>query len=125
MSPYLTFPPIDCVPLRHLRIVLVPLLCVFVMVSSGARAADLQLLPGSARLEGPTARQRFLVEVNDQGRWVSDRTAQAHFAIDNPRVAHVSADGTVTPTGNGLATLSAAVEGKTVRASISVEEFER
>jgi hypothetical protein len=122
MNPFPICPTIICV---HLRIALVSLLCAFVTISTGARAADLQLLPGSARLEGPRARQRFLVEVNDQCRGVADRTGQARFAIDNPRVAHISADGTVTPRGNGLAILSATVDGKTVRVPISVEAFER
>ena len=88
-------------------------------------ASEIGLLPASARLNGPNARQRFLVEVREGDAWVGDRSAAASFAIDNPRVATVSSDGTVTPTGDGMATLSAVVGGQTARASISVENFGR
>jgi len=56
---------------------------------------------------------------------VGDRTGQAAFSTDNPRVATVAADGTVTPVGNGLATLSATVEGRVARVSVSVEDAGR
>ena len=88
-----------------------------------APASEIGLLPASARLDGPNARQRFLVEVREGDAWVGDRSPGASFAIDNPRVATVSADGTVTPTGDGMATLTAIVGGQTARASISVENF--
>ena len=67
--------------------------------------AELQLLPSSARLDGPKAHQRFLVEARDDDAWVADRTGEAVFSSDNPRVAAVAADGTVTPVGNGSATI--------------------
>ena len=57
--------------------------------------------------------------------FVGDRTGAAAFAIDNPRVATVSADGTVTPVGDGMATLTATVGGQTARATIAVEDFGR
>jgi hypothetical protein len=47
------------------------------------------------------------------------------FSSDNPRVATVAPDGTVTPVGNGSVAISAKVDGQTVSASVSVENFER
>jgi hypothetical protein len=54
---------------------------------------------------------------------VADRSPRATFAIDDPNVAAVSADGTVTPAGDGSATLSATVGGQTARATITVRDF--
>lgn len=108
-----------------LRFRSLPAIVLAVASASSATADELRLLPASARLDGPKARQQFLVEARDHEAWVGDRSAEATFAIDNPRVATVEADGTVTPTGNGVATLSATVDGRTARATLSVEHFER
>jgi hypothetical protein len=90
-----------------------------------ASGNEIQLLPPSARLDGPNARQRFLVEERQGGAWVADRSAKAVYSVDNPAVAEVAADGTVTPKGNGLATVSAVVAGKTAKALVSVENVDR
>ena len=55
---------------------------------------------------------------------VGDLTPRAVFATDNPRVAPSISDGFVTPVGNGLATLTAKVGGRSPRASISVEDLD-
>ncbi|MBX6315056.1 MAG: DUF1553 domain-containing protein [Isosphaeraceae bacterium] len=89
------------------------------------QGGELVLLPGSVTLDGPKVTQRFLVEAREGGRFVGDRTAQATFAIDNPRVATVSSDGIVTPLGDGTATLSATVAGRSVRATVTVKNFGR
>src|SRR5215207_6481001 len=86
-------------------------------------AADIQLLPGHARLEGPKARQRFLVEARDGGAFVADRTGEAAFKVADPAVATVSPDGTVTPVADGMTELVATVDGRVVRATISVEDI--
>src|SRR5215218_2647262 len=88
-------------------------------------AAELEFLPGFARLDGPKARQRFLVESRDRGAFVADRTRDAAFKIIDPRVASVAPDGTVTPVANGTTELVATVDGREVRATISVEDQER
>src|SRR5690348_13808721 len=74
--------------------------------------AELHLLPPSARLAGPHARQRFVVERVEGTVGVADLTARARFATDNPRVATVDRDGFVRPAGDGLATISATVDGQ-------------
>ena len=73
------------------------LLALLLTSSAVTPASEVGLLPPSARLDGPNARQRFLVEDREGGAWVGDRSPASSFAIDNPRVATVSADGTVTP----------------------------
>ena len=81
------------------RPLIVSLFALLFASSAPAPATEIGLLPPSARLDGPNGRQRFLVEVRDGGAWVGDRSPAATFTIDNPRVATVSADGTVTPVG--------------------------
>jgi len=90
-----------------------------------AFGSEPRLIPPSARLDGPKARQSFLVEEREGDAWVGDLTKKAAFASDNPRIAVVSPEGTVTPVANGTATVSATVDGKTARANVSVENFER
>ncbi len=89
-----------------------------------AMGAELRLLPPSARLVGPHARQRFLVERSEGAVGTADLTAKAVFASDNPRVATVDQDGFVRPAGDGLATITATVDGQVAQASISVEDHD-
>lgn len=88
-----------------------------------ARADDLATLPATATLTGPRAMQRFLVESRQGTVNVADRTAQATFTIDNSRVATVSPEGVVTPTGDGKATLTATVGDQRAKATITVKDF--
>ncbi len=89
------------------------------------RGAEVRLLPTSARLDGPHARQRFLVERVEASVGTADLTPRAVFATDNPRVVTIDANGYVTPIHDGLATVSATVDGQVARASISVENHDR
>ncbi len=92
---------------------------------TAATAAEQKLLPPSARLDGPNARQRFIVESLENGAFAADLSEKAAFSTENPGVAIVGSDGTVTPVGNGWTTIKARVAGVTVQASVSVENFER
>jgi hypothetical protein len=83
------------------------------------------LHPASARLDGPHARQRFIVERTEAKLGTADLTAKATFAVDNPQVVKVDGRGDVVPVGDGLAILTATVDGQVARASISVENHER
>jgi uncharacterized protein DUF1553/uncharacterized protein DUF1549/Big-like domain-containing protein len=89
-----------------------------------AIGAEQRLLPPSARLVGPNARQRFVVERTEGSVGTADLTSRAVFASDNPRVATVDQAGFVRPAGDGLATITATVDGQVARASISVENQE-
>jgi hypothetical protein len=92
---------------------------------AATNGSEIQLLPGFARLDGPKAHQRFLVEARDRGAFVGDRSGEAVFKVGDPKVATVSADGTVSPVGNGMTEVLATVDGQVARASVSVENFER
>ncbi len=113
----------------HINEIFAALACAVVALIAGesatARAADVRLLPSSARLDGPHARQRFIVEEVEGSVGTADLTSKAAFSIDNPRVARVDAAGVVEPVGDGLAILTATVGGCTAKASISVENFDR
>jgi hypothetical protein len=98
---------------------------VLYLAPSLALGAELRLLPPSARLVGPHARQRFVVERTEGSIGTADVTAKAVFATDNPRVATVDQNGFVRPLGDGLATITATVDGQVARASISVEDHDR
>jgi hypothetical protein len=89
-----------------------------------ARGEDLRLLPEAVRLSGPHARQRLLVEAWDGRAFVGDHSTEAKVSSDNPGVVRVEQDGTLVPTGNGLAMISATCRGKTVTTCVSVEDFD-
>src|SRR4051812_29602893 len=76
-----------------------------VLAQSLASGAELRLLPPSVRLQGPHARQRFVVERTEGDVGTADLSARAVFATDNPRVAVVDREGFVRPVGDGLATI--------------------
>jgi hypothetical protein len=103
------------------------MIVILVTALGTARGAggDVRLLPPSARLVGPHARQRFIVERSEGPVGTADVTSRAVFTTDNPRVATVDASGFVVPVDDGLATLSATVDGRAVRATISVEDHDR
>ncbi len=90
---------------------------------SAASASEIVLLPGSAVLDGPKATRRFLAEAREGEAFVADRTADAAFAIDDPKVATVAPDGTVTPSGDGSTTLMARIGDHTAKATITVSNF--
>jgi hypothetical protein len=104
------------------RLIVLIVLCALTPVAGGS---ELRLLPSNGRLDGPKARQRLLVEDQENGAWVADRTAESAFSSSNTRVATVAPDGTVTPVGNGSATIIAKVGGRSASATFSVENIER
>jgi hypothetical protein len=109
--------------MTRIRPWIAPLLAALAAATAGAD--ELVLLPETARLVGPKASHRFLVEAREGGAFVGDRSGRATFAVADPRVAAVADDGTVTPVGNGATTVSATVDGRVARATISVEEVGR
>ena len=96
-----------------------------VALATSATFADdeIVLLPALATLDGPAASQRFLVEDCSGETLVGDRTASATFAVDDPKVAEVSPDGVVSPTGDGSTTLTATVDGRVADAKVTVRGF--
>jgi hypothetical protein len=102
-----------------------PVFCIGAEAGAAVSRGELVVLPGSIRLVGPHARHRIVVERTDHGVGVGDVTSRAVFATDNPHVAVVDRDGFVRPVGDGLATITATVDGQVARTFVSVEEFSR
>ncbi|MDB5350033.1 MAG: Ig-like protein [Planctomycetota bacterium] len=92
-------------------------------VAFSARADDLSILPSSAVLDGPKVSQRFLVETASGGFFTGDQTANARFSIDDPRIATVSVDGTVSPVGDGATVLRAKFGDRIATSTITVKNF--
>jgi hypothetical protein len=100
-------------------------LLLLLLFAAPTRAAELAILPAEVRLDGPKSARRVIVEAREGATFVGDETPGARFMIDNPAVAAVSADGTVTPTGDGTATLTAQVGGRKATATVIVRDFAR
>src|SRR5690242_4663660 len=82
-------------------------------------AAELTVAPAAVPLVGPHASQRLLVLDSEGGRATGDHTADAAFASSNPAVATVDGDGVVRAAGDGTATITATVNGRTAIAAIT------
>ncbi|HZP83975.1 MAG TPA: hypothetical protein VFB21_20210, partial [Chthonomonadaceae bacterium] len=78
------------------------------------------ILPSQVTLTGPKASQRLIVEAQRGERFVGDVSAKAAFASSNPQVARVDKSGVVWPVGDGVATVTANVEGQTAKAEVRV-----
>ncbi len=84
-------------------------------------ALELRILPPAIVLTGPHASQQLVVEIRRAGQFAGDVTAKAEFVSDNPSVAKVSAEGVLTPVGDGTATIRAEVNGQVVETEVTVK----
>ncbi len=116
--------------LRAAGTVAAPHLCalfvvLFVFVDATASAAepvgDLTILPPKPVLTGRHAAQLLVVETMRNGQPAGDVTATATFTSSNPQIADVSAQGVVTPLGDGTATIRAEVDGRVVETEVEVK----
>jgi Protein of unknown function (DUF1549)/Protein of unknown function (DUF1553) len=108
------------------RYSLIPAIALSLLVSicfpsSAAEPASngLTVFPASVTLRGKESRQRLIVTETINGKPV-DRTRQARFRGQTPAIISVSAEGVVTPAGNGEGVVVASVNGKEARATIRV-----
>jgi hypothetical protein len=93
------------------------------MFASAFARENLVLLPAEVSLSGPEARQVLLVERTDGKTFIGAITNGVQFATSNPKVARV--DGaTVIPVGNGSATITAKVSGKTLTTKVTVKRMD-
>src|SRR5436190_288940 len=76
-----------------------------------APGGELTLLPRDVTLRGKAARQRLIVTGTVAGRTV-DLTRTARFQSESPGIVAVSADGIITPVGDGSGVIVASVEGR-------------
>src|SRR5262245_19353847 len=99
-----------------------PRLASFVLLAlatSAAPAADLSAFPPAVTLGGPDARQRLVVTETVAGKPL-DRTREATYATDTPKVVAIGPDGVLTPVGDGKATVTATAGGKTTEVRVTV-----
>src|SRR6185436_11970960 len=99
-------------------------LTMFLAAPPVGRSDDLTLSPGQATLRGKAARQRLIVTATKDGKAI-DRTRDARFESATPEVVAVSADGIVTPVGDGTGTIVARWNGQEARATIQVIDGKR
>jgi hypothetical protein len=96
------------------------LILITLLISQATATADeVSVFPSSFTLHGKAARQRLIVTVTGYGK-PTDATATAKFQSETPAVARVSADGIVTPVGDGNATIVATVNGTTAKTTVHV-----
>lgn len=91
------------------------------------RADDaVTLVPSTLTLDGPKASQRVIVERwNAHGVAIGEPTEAVSFAVSNPNIATVSADGTVVPVADGVTTLTATLGDQTISAPVQVRNAGR
>ena len=89
-------------------------------LAASAIAADLTAYPGQVVLAGPRAVQQLVVADVTDGRAVADHTADAAFTSDHPDIAIVSETGRVSAVGDGSATITATVSGRTTTIPVTV-----
>jgi hypothetical protein len=94
---------------------------------SGVGAGELKSLstfPEKAALRGAGQVQQLVVTGHYANGGVRDLTAQASFASADPKVVRVEGAGLLVSVGNGLAAVTAEVQGKSVKLGITVAEAE-
>ncbi len=82
-------------------------------------ADDLSITPTTATLNGKSAQQRLIVTLTKGGKSF-DRTRDARFESATPKIVAVSADGIVTPVGDGTGIVVARVDGLEANAAVKV-----
>src|SRR5207248_7620528 len=89
--------------------------------AAAAPAGELAVAPATVPLTGPRASQRLLVlDIDATGRASGDRTADAAFSTSDAAVCSVDADGVVRAAGDGTATVTATINGRTATATVTV-----
>src|SRR5262245_14280895 len=90
-----------------------------------AVAGELRVYPSEVSFTGPNRAQQLIVVEEENGRVVKDHTATAKFAASAEKVARAGVTGRVTATGNGDATITASVDGRSATAKVTVSGFEK
>ncbi len=89
-----------------------------------APVAAVAAYPATLKLKGADdAPQLILTGTRADGR-VVDLTATATYTVSDAKVARVDKNGRVFPLANGKAEITATVEGKTVKVSLTAEQME-
>lgn len=98
---------------------------ILLLLSPAIASADtLSITPAQATLRGKAAQQRLIVTATKDGKAI-DRTREARFESLSPKIVAVTADGIVTPVGDGTGVIVARVDGMEARANVTVAEGTR
>jgi hypothetical protein len=84
-------------------------------------AQQLAVLPKSVNLTGPEARQQLIAEATVADHQ-EDWTGAAQWSSSNPKIAAVDEHGTVRPTGDGEARITASAKGLTATVVVRVKD---
>jgi hypothetical protein len=93
-------------------------------VATPAPAGELRVYPAEVALSGPNRTQQLLVVEENGGRVVADHTAAATFATSDAAIAKLDG-GRVTAAGNGEATVTATVNGRTATAKVAARGMDK
>lgn len=93
------------------------ILCLSALAAS---ADSLVILPASAELSTPESRQQFIAQASLAAHQ-EDWTRRARWTSSNPAVATVDPNGLVSPAGDGEAIITAAANGRTATARVTVK----
>jgi hypothetical protein len=85
--------------------------------------AKISILPSSLSITGPHYGQRVVVEGIFADGHQEDLTSMAIIAISDPAVANLDSDKTVRPAGDGEATITATVQGRSANAPLTVKDY--
>ncbi len=88
-------------------------------LTAGA-AAELRVYPPEMTLTGPQARQRLLVVVEEGGKVVGDRSADAKVASSSLAIARVTEAGMIEAVGDGEAVITASLGHQSATAKVRV-----
>src|SRR5437016_1106773 len=85
----------------------------------------LTVFPSTIALEGARAEQQLIITGHFAPSLVRDLTHEVRFASSAPQVAEVSAQGKVTPRGNGTALVRVSAGNATCSVPVTVRDFDR
>src|SRR5438105_13762123 len=89
---------------------------------TGARAANLKMLPAEVAMSGPRGSQQLLVLAVTNGNVTGDLTARATFSSSNPAIASVDETGMVRAVGDGATNVTASLDGGEVAVKVKVSK---
>ncbi|MFO0801313.1 MAG: DUF1549 and DUF1553 domain-containing protein [Gemmataceae bacterium] len=95
------------------------LVLVLLLAPGVCAAGEWKVYPPEVAVSGPNRVQQLLVVEEENGRVVADHTAKATFASSAAAVAKVTAAGLVTAVGDGDATITATVNGRSLRVKLT------
>jgi hypothetical protein len=98
------------------------LTCCLALAAGPVAAADLAVAPATVTLDGPRAAAQ-LVATGRDADGDRDLTRAARWVSDAPGVVAVSASGSLTPVGDGVATVTAGVGDRSTPVRVTVRGF--